>query len=121
MNNGVKYGSKFRDPPSLQKQVHILSNSMERIVRNYKDDPEYQDYKNIIDQIKRFSAELNLSIEQMHRIDEIKRQEYIESLPKEKILTEEEKMSKRIEKYQSLVDKNNLEIAEEFTTWVIED
>lgn len=76
MNNGIRYGHRFGDPPSLQKDIFTLSAKMNKILTQYKTDPDYIKYKPILERLDVLKSHLNELITYMIEIDEQERKLY---------------------------------------------
>lgn len=74
MNPGVRYGHRFSDPPSLQKDIFIISAKIYKTVSQYIKDPEYIRYKAVIDRLNVINGYMNEIVTYMLELDEYEKQ-----------------------------------------------
>lgn len=102
MNNGVRYGHRFADPPSLQKDIFILSSKIYKTITQYKNDPEYSRYYQVIERLSVMNNYMNEIISYMLELDEQERQ--IDRLEKQR---EQENQKIKIANKNELQNKNS--------------
>ena len=98
MNPGIQYGHRFGDPPSLQKDIFTLSAKMNKILTQYKDDPNYLKYRSILDRLEVMNSHLDELITYMRELDDQERKLYeLEQIAKKTYNVENKEEQDKIE------------------------